>query len=131
MLAALQMLVYTQCQLMADRVMNVHKVVNTPMGKEVIKRKADKYGEELPTEHLLGEDFGERNKKVSKNVRAADTVMNTALTSKKSCKTNDYNRPATMNRTAHGFPGERGTQPSGGAVPNMERTADQSAELLF
>ena len=34
MLDAVKMLVYTHCQLTADRVTNVHKVVNTPLGKE-------------------------------------------------------------------------------------------------
>ena len=55
MLDAVKMLVYTNCQLTVDRVINVHKVVNKPLGKEVIKRNTDNYDEkELPTEHLLG-----------------------------------------------------------------------------
>ena len=68
----------------ADRVNNVYKIVNTPLGREVIKKKTDKYGEkELPTEHLLGENLAEKNKKAWESARAADTVMNTSLSPKK------------------------------------------------
>ena len=66
MLDAVRVLVHTHTQLTADRLTNVQKVVNNPLGKEVIKMKANTYGEkELPTEHLLGEDLGDRNKKKS------------------------------------------------------------------
>ena len=84
MLDVLRVLVHTYVQLITDRVNNVHKVLNNPLRKEVIKRKTDKYGDkELPTEHLLGEDLGERNKKVLKRIRASDTVWNTSLAPKK------------------------------------------------
>ena len=80
MLDAIRVLVHTHTQLTSDRLLNVQKVVNNHLGKEVIKRKTDTYGEkELPTEHLLGEDLGERNKKVLKSACASDTVMNTSL----------------------------------------------------
>ena len=53
MLDAVQVLVHTDVQLTVDRVNNVQKVVNNPLGKELIKWKTDKYGDkELPTEHL-------------------------------------------------------------------------------
>ena len=44
MLDAVMVLVHTHSQLTSDRLVNVHKVINTPLGKEVIKRKSDKYG---------------------------------------------------------------------------------------
>ena len=50
-LDAVTVLVHIHTQLTGDRLANVHKVINTPLGKEVIKRKSDKYGEkELLTE---------------------------------------------------------------------------------
>ena len=115
MLDAVKVLVHTHTQLTADRVLNVHKVVNTPLGKEIIKRKLDKYGEkELPTEHLLGEDLGERNKEVIKSARAADTVMNTSLAPKKWRKSGEFYRPPWVNRRARGYRGGRGGQSRGG-----------------
>ena len=66
-LHALKVLIHTHTQFNADRLANVQKVVNNPLGKEVIKRKTDTYGEkELPTEHLLGQDLGDWNKKSPK-----------------------------------------------------------------
>ena len=41
-LDAVRVLVHTHVQLTADRVNNVHRVVNNPLGKELIKRKTDK-----------------------------------------------------------------------------------------
>lgn len=109
MFDAMKVLVHTHTQLTADRLANVYKVVNTPLGKEVIKKKADKYGEkELPTEHLLGENLGDKNKKVIRSARAADTVMNTSLAPKKWRKSGDYYRGTTVNRRARGYRGGRG-----------------------
>ena len=74
MLDAVKGLVHTHSQLTTNRLANVYTVINTPLGKEVIKKKSDKYREkELPTEHLLSEDLGDRNKKAIKSVRAADS----------------------------------------------------------
>ena len=71
MLDAVKVLVHIYTQLTSDRLVNVHKLVNNPLGKEVIKKKTDPYDEkELPTEHLLGEDLRERNKKMLKSARA-------------------------------------------------------------
>ena len=48
-LDAVKVLVHTHTQLTADRLSNVNKVVNNPLGKEVIKRKTLAYGDkELP-----------------------------------------------------------------------------------
>ena len=111
LLDAVKVLVHTHAQITVDRIANVGKVVNTTLGKEVIKRKTDKYGEkELPTEHLLGEDLADKNKKVIKVARASDTVMNTSLAPKKWRKSGDYYRPAQTIRRARGFRGGRGGQ---------------------
>ena len=85
------------------------KVVNNPLSKELIKRKTNKYGDkELPIEHLLGEDLGERNKKVIKIARASDTVMNTSLAPRKWRKSGEYYRNPLASRRARGYRGGRG-----------------------
>ena len=84
------MLVFTHGQLMGDRLQNVKKVVNTVLGKEVIKPKTDAYGEkELPTDLLLGDDLAEKNKKI-KSARASDTVMNTSIAPRKWRRSSEY-----------------------------------------
>lgn len=91
MLDAVKILVFTHSQLTGDRLQNVKKVVNTVLGKEVIKPKTDAYGEkELPTDLLLGDDLAEKNKKIIKSARASDTVMNTALAPRKWRRSSDY-----------------------------------------
>ena len=68
MLNGARVLVHTHVQLTTDQVNNVHKVVNTPLRRKVIKRKTDQYGEkELSMEHLLGENLGEKNYKAWKS----------------------------------------------------------------
>ena len=58
----------------------------------------------MPTEHLLGENLGEKNKKTWESVRAVDTIMNTSLATKRVHKTNDYNyRLSAMYRRSRGF----------------------------
>ena len=87
----LKILVLTHSQLTIDRVLNVKKVVNTHLGKEVIKPKLDTYGEkELSTDYLLGDDLADKNKKLIKSARASDTVMNTTLAPRKWRRSNDY-----------------------------------------
>ena len=74
---------------------NVQKVVNNPLGKEVIKRKTDTY-EEKPYE---------RNKKVIKSARASVTEMNTSVAPKKWQRSTDFYRPTFATRRARGFRG--------------------------
>lgn len=54
MLNAIKILTLMHSQLNNDRLTNVNKVVNTPLGKEMVKRKTTPMVRELPTEHLLG-----------------------------------------------------------------------------
>ena len=138
LLDAVRVLVHTHVQLTSDHVSNVHKVVNNPLGKDIITQKTDKYGEkELPTEHLLGENLGERNKKVIESARASDTVMNTNLAPRKWRKSGDFYRPALGGRRARGYRGGRGAQSrsgpyqnwgmrAGGVAPRFSRSADYS-----
>ena len=44
MLDTVRVLVHTHVQLTVDHVSNVQKVVNTPLGHQVIKKRTDKYG---------------------------------------------------------------------------------------
>lgn len=91
MLDVVKILVLTHSQLTGDRLLNVKKVVNSFLGKEVIKPKTDAYGEkELPTDNLLGEDLAEKNKKIIKSARASDTVMSTSLAPRKWRRPNEY-----------------------------------------
>ena len=80
MLNAIRMLVSTHSQMRFDRIASVKKVVYTPLGKELIKNKRDVYGD-LPelTEHLLGENLGDKNKVLMKSLRASDNCMQTSL----------------------------------------------------
>ena len=88
---AVRLLVATHVQLNMDRLANVKKVVNHPLGKELIKRRKDVYGEyEEATEHLLGEDLADRNKKLMKSTRASDTVMNTSFAPRKFKRQQEY-----------------------------------------
>lgn len=127
MLDAIKVLVFSHSQLTTDRLANVNKVVNTPLGKDVVKKKTDKYGEkELPTEHLLGEDLGDRNKKVLKSARASDTVMNTSLAPKKWRKSADFYRPTFTTRRTRGYRGGRGGFSRGAPYSTVNRTGFQT-----
>ena len=83
-------LVFAHSQLTGDRLQNVKKIVNTVLGKEVIKPKTDAYGGKvLPTDFLL-EDLAEKNKKIIKSARVSDTVMYTLIAPRKWHRSNDY-----------------------------------------
>ena len=72
------------------------KVVHTRLGKELIKEKRDAYREvSEPTEYLLGENLGERNKQLLKSVIASNKCMNTNLAYRGKCRHNfDHQRGA-------------------------------------
>ena len=76
-LNAIRMLVSAHVQLTNDRLSNVDKVVNSRLGKDIIKLKKNTHGDKPEaTEHLLGEDLAERNKLALKKARASDNCMN-------------------------------------------------------
>ena len=78
MLNAMRLLICTHSQIRTDRKLNVQKVVHSRLGKELIKEKRDVYGDlPEPSEHLLGENLGEKNRQLLKSVRASDSCMST------------------------------------------------------
>ena len=80
MLNAIRMLVATHCQIRIDRKLNVKKVVHSLLGKELIKEKRDIYGElPEPSDFLLGDNLGEKNRELMKSVRASENCMSSGL----------------------------------------------------
>ena len=127
MLDAIRGLVHTH----THRLSNVQKVVNNPLGKEVIKRKTDTYGEkEFPTEHLLREDLGERNKKVLKSARASDTVMNTSLAPKKMAEVDRLLSPHFCHEARMWLQREAGRLDQRRALLNRDQQACLPTKLL-
>ena len=61
---------YVHTQIRLDRKQNVTKVVHSRLGKELIKKKRDLYGEILqPDKLMLGENLAERNRQLMKSVK--------------------------------------------------------------
>ena len=112
MFNAVRMLVSSHVQLTNDRMTNVNKVVNTSLGKDIIKRKKDEFGDKpTPTKYLLGEDLGERNKVALKNARASDNCMNTFTVGRGRKRPYDYQGRDAYPKRARGaqaFRGHRG-----------------------
>lgn len=114
MLNAIKVLVCTHSQLRVDRTGSVTKVVNSRLGKELIKQKRDVYGDlPLPSEYLLGDNLGERNKQLMKSVRASDNCMQTNLAhrGKRRAQTDQQNRGSNSYTRYRGngrFRGNRG-----------------------
>ena len=109
MFNAVRMLVSAHVQLTNDRMTNVNKVVNTSLGKDIIKRKKDEFGDKpAPTKYLLGEDLGERNKVALKNARASDNCMNTFTVGRGRKRPYDYQGRDAYPKRARGTPAFRG-----------------------
>ena len=110
MLNAIRMLVATHSQIRLDRIASVKKVVHTTLGKELIQQKKDVYGEKpMLTEHLLGENLGDRNKQLLKSMRASDSCMQTSLAYRgKRRQQQERMRQTTPYNKFRGFPRFRG-----------------------
>ena len=88
MLNAIRMFVATHCPVRLDRKLKVKKVVNSALGKELIKMKREIYRElpELSELLLLGDNLGDKNKEHMKSVKASENYMMPGMLHRGKCR---------------------------------------------